>query len=1157
MTIQGADASEVGYLRETSPGEFVSGTYALIRRVSADGLGLGVDTYDSEEIRGGRSLADSRHGARKIEGELATQVALAELDDFWQGALCASEWFEYTVSGLMNLGVVVSAAPANTLYSDVRNYSQYGVGPGTRVLITSGLPANSGYATVLGVSDDGHTLTVDKDLEAETATVTVLPLGKRAVSGAAINLFNIERAFRSGSGTRYYDTMRGVVVADVAVEVDSEFVTALWGVRGIDALSMSSSSQNTYDGGETYRPISSESPLDFLSGALLMVIGGVPQRIGVLTNISFSIDNKVEAASVVGSRTSPGVTLGDTQEVSGKLTVLFESEQLYNIFEVEQEATLVVVLEPPDSVGTRFLTFAFPRCKFFTGDIDDSVAYGLPVDIEFRSLRTGASVPSIIVNTGGAQLLTDTPEYYFDSFADPGGDGSALTPFNDLSFLATLSGDQLGAKFYLKRMSTFVAPLIIADGVSNYTLSTYGRGKHPFISNFQRLDTSIWTNLGGNLFRANISEVGGSRCGLISDPDYTYFRPGLFIQRFFKVFYAPRDTLGELTSGDYIEDSSTYVEDGKQYLSFFDVGAGYFYVQGYDVAGIPPVPPDPPTGASGASIRNYVGAPDVSVPYAASIGSGSNVLIQGIGFAGGYHTTLRIGHVDNLTLDGVRAIATAGNSTVSDQDIVTITGTSEASKVQGLIVRNSEIGMGLGEDNSGLSLSHVEGASITLNEFADLTGAAIRLRDSTVATTVDRNKFIMVDEFIRPETGSATTHHDGLRARNNVFRQRTSYVKQGGIGPGNPTGHVLKHTAGEGRNYSNFRYVNNTFLLDDGAVLDMVTTGSHALGDKSFTFKNNLVILQQRVSETEAQREPAIWVRDTASASAVDMDYNVYWFGDDHQVFDIVGAGRVSGQGNYRAAWSGYGNEQNSLVVPAATSVMQVDGKGIGGAQASFPFPVDVTGPVIGAADVSDPDYPDDDFMGIARTANTVGAYEWRADAYEFGLTNNGDAGREKVGFSFGPVQSFDIWDADNNATGRDDFQFPHWDIANPSDFLVGISYPNVPFTGPVQRAVITFQVLKEYIPGEGLIRAQLPPCSQYTVNAYLPSKQRMSEEYQRVILTRGRKEIDVTGMVNEALSHPSWTPGRLNFTIEAWSSGVDVNLSAENSRTVRLLLVP
>jgi hypothetical protein len=53
------------------------------------------------------------------------------------------------------------------------------------------------------------------------------------------------------------------------------------------------------------------------------------------------------------------------------------------------------------------------------------------------------------------------------------------------------------------------------------------------------------------------------------------------------------------------------------------------------------------------------------VNYAASFGSGENVTISGIGFAGGYHTTLRIGHINNLTLDGIRALATRGNDSGS------------------------------------------------------------------------------------------------------------------------------------------------------------------------------------------------------------------------------------------------------------------------------------------------------------------------------------------------------------------------------------------------------------------------------------------------------------------------------------------------------------
>lgn len=113
------------------------------------------------------------------------------------------------------------------------------------------------------------------------------------------------------------------------------------------------------------------------------------EAVGVVTALSFTIDNQMAGSQVVGENVLPNVLWGNQCIVSGNLTVLFDrggpGEKVYNAFDLERDMSLILMLKSAD--GTQTMRFSMPRIKINGGSIGDAVAEGLPVETEFRALK--------------------------------------------------------------------------------------------------------------------------------------------------------------------------------------------------------------------------------------------------------------------------------------------------------------------------------------------------------------------------------------------------------------------------------------------------------------------------------------------------------------------------------------------------------------------------------------------------------------------------------------------------------------------------------------------------------------------------------------------------------------------------------------------------
>jgi hypothetical protein len=132
------------------------------------------------------------------------------------------------------------------------------------------------------------------------------------------------------------------------------------------------------------------TPAAAASGGILAAVNGVlaisGTVVGIVTGLTININgNYTKPGGVVGANVDPDVYPG-VLEVSGQVTVLFDSATYRNLFINETEASLSVALTANNTPNSPFTAFNMSRVKFSGATKDDGTA-GLTLTMPFTALE--------------------------------------------------------------------------------------------------------------------------------------------------------------------------------------------------------------------------------------------------------------------------------------------------------------------------------------------------------------------------------------------------------------------------------------------------------------------------------------------------------------------------------------------------------------------------------------------------------------------------------------------------------------------------------------------------------------------------------------------------------------------------------------------------
>ena len=346
-------------------------------------LGLSKESLQSEEIRSDRQIADFRHGAYQVGGDINFELSFGSFDDLLE-AVTLGTWVANFSTGAQSLSATATgfARAAGSFITDGLAVNDVIVASGFtnagnngRFRITA-LTATSITATAL----EGQTQVV----EAAAADRTLSTLRAKLKAGTVRRSFTMERFFGDIlTADKPYHRFTGVELNTMALAISANaMITGTFGTLG-----QNMTTDTAIVAGATYALPTTTSPLDSFTGTLNEA--GTP--IAVITEIQLNLENGLEARFVVGSKQSILPSIGRSN-CSGTITAYFENSLLLDKFINETESN--IVFELPDGAGNKYI-FTLPRIKYNGGQPDVEGEGPVTLSMPFQSLLDSVTQTNI------------------------------------------------------------------------------------------------------------------------------------------------------------------------------------------------------------------------------------------------------------------------------------------------------------------------------------------------------------------------------------------------------------------------------------------------------------------------------------------------------------------------------------------------------------------------------------------------------------------------------------------------------------------------------------------------------------------------------------------------------------------------------------------
>lgn len=349
-------------------------TAQYLRRVSS-GLNLTKETYQSNEMRSDRQIADFRHGVQSIVGNIS-----GELSPGTYNLLMAAILRKDFVAGVVNAGNTGVAAATTTGANGTFTRDDalgswlkdgFKVGDVVRFTGFSGgsATANNAHnfmitaltATVMtGTMLDG--VAVVNDAKGDPITTTVV--GKKTwtpTTGHTENWFTVEHYY---SDVDLSEVFYDLKVNSLAIKLPAT------GIATIDVDLMGLNHNNLATGTSPYfsavKAASTGGVLAAVNGAIF--VQGT--KVALITGMDFDISANLSSEPVVGSNVKPDIFDGRVM-VKGNMTVFFEDATFRDYFVNETEVSICCAFTTSNAANADFLAFTFPRVKVGGASKDD------------------------------------------------------------------------------------------------------------------------------------------------------------------------------------------------------------------------------------------------------------------------------------------------------------------------------------------------------------------------------------------------------------------------------------------------------------------------------------------------------------------------------------------------------------------------------------------------------------------------------------------------------------------------------------------------------------------------------------------------------------------------------------------------------------------
>ncbi|MDO8742042.1 MAG: phage tail tube protein [bacterium] len=351
-----------------------AGSKAL-RRVTLD-VSLKKDTYESKEIRTDAQVVDMRHGMRKVEGSLKSEVNPGDQAPFIAGIL-RRDFTAGKTTGAASISVVADGyvRAAGSFITD-----GFQVGSVVRAvgLVNAANNGSNFFVTEVtalklkGLLINGDSLVV----EAAAAGVVLTEPGKRTFvpkTGHTRKSWSMESWYSDVLESEVYTGLKATEASyNLPATGMAEFEVKFLG-KDVKTAKVEYFT-NPIEAGTT-------AALAAVNG--VVVFGGT--RMTLATALQLNINGNASTEAVIGSNSAPEIFSGRVT-VSGTASVFFQDGVERDKFLNETEAPVFCVFTSSSAKDADFVAITLPRVKYSSADKDDGEK-GLIQTIAFTALR--------------------------------------------------------------------------------------------------------------------------------------------------------------------------------------------------------------------------------------------------------------------------------------------------------------------------------------------------------------------------------------------------------------------------------------------------------------------------------------------------------------------------------------------------------------------------------------------------------------------------------------------------------------------------------------------------------------------------------------------------------------------------------------------------
>jgi len=375
-----------------------AGSARYMRRVTST-LDLTKATYQSAELLDSQQRRDMRHGVRSTGGTLSGELSVGSYQQIFESVLRQA-----AVGGVVSAAIPTLAAASTgtrtgtytrTAGSFLTDGFKIGDVINTTGFTTTGVDNNNQYCMIVGLTA----------LVMTVLTLDATPIAAKAAGDNVILTVVGKKVFIPSAGhTRDYYTVEhwfgDIGESEVFTDVVFTGATISLPPTGMATVEFPMMGLNMQTAQAQYFT----APAAAATGGILASVNGAliinGQLAGLVTGLTITINGNYAYPSgdgIVGSNVRPDVLPGPI-DVTGQMTVLFQSGYFRDLFLNEVEASVASVLTADNSPAPQFAAFVMSRVKYTGASKDDSNT-GLTLTMPFTALENvasgGAALPNL------------------------------------------------------------------------------------------------------------------------------------------------------------------------------------------------------------------------------------------------------------------------------------------------------------------------------------------------------------------------------------------------------------------------------------------------------------------------------------------------------------------------------------------------------------------------------------------------------------------------------------------------------------------------------------------------------------------------------------------------------------------------------------------